>query len=285
MKKWNLVIDVAKCEGCYNCFLSCKDEFVGNDFLPFSVAQPRHGHRWVDVLTKERGRFPKVDVVNLPAQCMHCDNAPCVGAGQGAIRKTGDGIVLIDPAKAQGKRDLRNACPYGSIWWNEERNVAQKCTLCAHLLSEGWKEPRCVQACPTGARRIVKAEDSDVQRMIREENLEVLHPEYKTHPRVYYRNLYRYSKCFIAGDAAYKKGGLIECAEGARVSLFKGSQKIGEVSTDNYGDFKFDGLDEQSGCYALEIELEGCHKKTVQVELTTSKSVGTVMLNEGSVHE
>ncbi|MBO6010468.1 MAG: 4Fe-4S binding protein [Oscillospiraceae bacterium] len=28
------VIDVSKCNGCHNCQLACKDEFVGNDWPP-----------------------------------------------------------------------------------------------------------------------------------------------------------------------------------------------------------------------------------------------------------
>ena len=46
MKKWNLVIDVAKCTNCNNCFLADKDEYVGNDFPGYAAPQPRHGHRW-----------------------------------------------------------------------------------------------------------------------------------------------------------------------------------------------------------------------------------------------
>ena len=279
MEKWNLVIDVAKCEECNNCFLSCKDEHVDNDFLPYSVAQPRHGHRWIDILTKERGQFPKIDVANLPVLCMHCDNAPCIKkASDGAIYKMSNGIVIIDPEKAKGQKEMANSCPYGAIWWNEEKNVAQKCTLCIHLLAEGWKEPRCVQSSPTGAMRIVKAEEAQMQQMIKQENLEVFHPEYKTQPRVYYKNLYRYLKCFIGGDVAFKKDGLIDCAEGARVTLFKRSQKIGEILTDNYGDFKFDNLDEKSGQYTLEILYKGYEKKTIEVELAASKSMGTILL-------
>ena len=100
MEKWNLIIDVAKCEGCNNCFLSCKDEHVDNDFLPYSVAQPRHGHRWIDIIIKERGQYPDIDVANLPVTCMHCDNAPCIKkAGDGAIYKMSNGIVIIDPVK------------------------------------------------------------------------------------------------------------------------------------------------------------------------------------------
>ena len=279
MKKLNLVIDIAKCEDCNNCFLSCKDEHVDNDFLPYSVAQPRHGHRWIDILTKERGQCPTVDVANFPVLCMHCDNAPCIEkAGDGAIYKMSNGIVIIDPEKAKGQKEVVNSCPYGAIWWNEEKNVAQKCTLCAHLLTEGWKEPKCVQACPTGAMRIVKTEDAQMEQMIKHENLEVFHPEYKTQPRVYYKNLYRYLRCFIGGDVAFQKDGIIECAEGARVTLFKNSQEIGQVLTDNYGDYKFDNLEENSGQYTVEIVYKEHQKKTIEVDLSTSKSVGTILL-------
>ncbi len=278
MGKWNVIIDVAKCEECNNCFLSCKDEHVENDFLPYSVAQPRHGHRWIDIAIKERGQFPVIDVANLPVMCMHCDSAPCIKKAGGAIYKMDSGIVIIDPEKAKGHKELVGFCPYGSIWWNEERQVAQKCTLCAHLLAEGWKEPRCVQACPTGAMRIVNAEDAQMQQTIAQERLEVLHPEYKTQPRIYYKNLYRYLKCFIGGDVAYRKNGTTDCAEGARVALFKGAQKIDEVLTDNYGDFKFDNLEEDSGQYTLEIIYKDYGKKTIEVDLVTSRSVGSILL-------
>jgi Fe-S-cluster-containing dehydrogenase component len=280
MEKWNLVIDVAKCEECNNCFLACKDEHVDNDFLPYSVAQPRHGHRWIDIVIKERGQFPDIDIANLPMPCMHCDNAPCMKkAGEGVIYKMSSGIVIIDPEKAKGEKEIVNSCPYGAIWWNEAKNVAQKCTLCAHLLAEGWKEPRCVQACPTGAMRIVKVEDAQMKQIIAQEKLEVLHPEYKTAPRVYYKNLYRYTRCFIAGDVAFKKDGITDCAEGARVTLSKDSQKISEVLTDNYGDFKFDNLEEKSGRYTLEIAFKDYGKKTIEVDLAESKSVGTILLS------
>src|SRR4030042_7202272 len=119
MAKWNLIIDVAKCEVCYNCFLACKDEHVDNDFLPYSAAQPKHGSHWINILTRERGQFPTVDVANLPVPCMHCDNAPCIKkAGNDAIYKTGDGIVIIDPLKAGGKKEIVNSCHYGAISWN-----------------------------------------------------------------------------------------------------------------------------------------------------------------------
>lgn len=279
MEKWNLIIDVEKCEDCNNCFLSCKDEYIDNDFLPYSVAQPRHGPRWMNIIRKERGQFPVIDVAYLPIPCLHCDNAPCVKkAKDGAVYKSNNGIVIIDPEKAKRQKDIVDTCPYGAIWWNEEKDVAQKCTLCAHLLDEGWKEPKCVQSCPTGALRAVKVEDSQMAQIIINEKLEVLHPEYNTKPRVYYKNLYRFFKCFIGGSVAVEAAGVTDCAEGARVTLFKDSEKIDEAVTDNYGDFKFDNLEENSGQYRLEIVFEGYEKKTLEVDLTTSKNVGTILL-------
>jgi nitrate reductase beta subunit len=199
-------------------------------------------------------------------------------ARDGAVYKLENGIVIIDPIRAKGQRDIVNSCPYGAIWWNEEREVPQKCTLCAHLLAEGWQEPRCVQACPTGAMRIMNVTDSQMSQIVKQENLEVLHPEYKTLPRVYYRNLYRYLKCFIAGSVAFQKDGIIDCADGAKVALYRNSEKIGETTADDYGDFKFDNLGENSGDYRLEIDYRTYPRKIVEVQLTTSQNVDTILL-------
>jgi len=278
MKKWSLIIDVATCHDCNNCFLACKDEYFENDFPPYSVAQPRHGHRWMDIMRKERGQYPKVDVSYLPVPCMHCDDAPCVEKSKdGAVYKRDDGIVLIDPEKAKGQKDILGTCPYGAIWWNEERSVPQKCTFCIHLLEEGWKEPRCVQACPTRALRLIHAEESQMQKIIESEDLEVYQPQYKTKPRIYYKNLYRYTRCLIAGSVALRD--MDECADGAKVTLIRGSnKKIDEATTNNYGDFKFDNIEENSGNYSLEIEYPGYKKQTLNIDLKTSMNLGTIFL-------
>jgi Fe-S-cluster-containing dehydrogenase component len=278
-KKWSLIIDVEKCEDCNNCFLACKDEFVDNDFPKYSKAQPRHGHRWINIMRKERGQFPKVDVAYLPVPCMHCDNAPCIRkASDGAIFKRDDGIVVIDPERAEGEKTIIGACPYGAIWWNDALGLPQKCNFCAHLLDKGWKEPRCVQACPTGALRVVHAEGDAIQSLVETEKLDCLYPQHKTEPRVYYKNLYRYFRCFIAGSIAYERNGIVDCAEGARVTLRKGSEILGEVATDNFGDFKFDDLEENSGRYGLDVVFQDHAKKTVEVDLAESLNVGLIVL-------
>src|SRR5450759_249381 len=131
MKKWNMVVDVALCHDCNNCFLSCKDEYVGNDFKGYSAAQPWFGQRWMNVERKERGQYPMVQVAYLPLPCQHCDNAPCL-TKDGAVYKRKDGLVLIDPKKAHGRKEILDSCPYGVIYWNDDQGIPQKCTGCAH---------------------------------------------------------------------------------------------------------------------------------------------------------
>ena len=79
-KKYGMLIDVTRCNGCYNCFLACRDEFYGNDYPGYSAAQPFSGQQWVKVIEKDRGQYPKVKVAYTVVPCMQCENAPCVEA-------------------------------------------------------------------------------------------------------------------------------------------------------------------------------------------------------------
>jgi sulfite dehydrogenase (quinone) subunit SoeB len=279
MKKWYMIIDIEKCEDCNNCFMACKDEHVDNEFSPYSAAQPLHGHRWMNIMRKERGAGSLMDVAYRPTPCMHCDNAPCIKAAEnGAVFKREDGIVIIDPEKSKGQKKIQKACPYNTIYWNQEKDIPQKCSFCAHLLDENWKEPRCVQACATGALKAVFKDDSEMQLIVEHEELEILHPEYKTKPRVYYKNLYRYACSFIAGCVAYISNGLEECAENAKVTLIKDSAVIDECKTDYFGDFKFDHLKENSGEYSIDIVFQDFQKKTIKLNLEKSINIGVSLL-------
>ncbi len=277
MKKWNLVIDVAKCFGCNACAVACHDEYHDNDFPGYAASMAKHGQRWIDILQREMGQVPMVEVAYLPVTCNHCDDAPCVKAAKdGAISKRADGIVIIDPVKAKGQRQLGDACPYGAIYWNEEQQLPQAWPFDAHLLDQGWTRTRGSQVCPTQAIRTVHVEDDDMRRMVDAEGLEVLHPEYKTRPRVYYKNLDRYSKAFVGGSVAGVVAGVIECVEGARVSLHRGDKRIAETRSDAYGDFKFRGLEEGSGAYRVEITDPRFATKVVELTLGLSTYLGTI---------
>ncbi len=271
-----MIVDVAACEDCNNCCLACKDEHVDNEWPGYSRPQPRHGQRWIDVQRTERGQFPLIDVAYRPVMCMQCADAPCVKASEGAIKRRPDGIVLIDPVKAKGKQGLVKSCPYHQIWWNEAEQIPQKCTLCAHLLDQGWKQPRCAQACPTGALRIEHLDDDEMKLRVETDHLECLHPEYKTVPHVYYRNMYRYTSCFIAGSVSVTRDGNTDCAVGVGVRLLTGEKPIASAVTDAFGDFKFDRLASGNN-YAVEIAMPGGNCKTLSIaNLKESKNIGIV---------
>ena len=142
MKKWNMIIDVAECTNCNLCTLATMDEYVGNDWPGYSKPMPKHGHKWINILQKERGQVPMIDIAYVPTMCNHCDDAPCLKAGEGVVKKRDDGIILIDPNEAKGRKDLVDACPYGHIWWNEEHQVPQIWTFDAHLIDQGWQQTR-----------------------------------------------------------------------------------------------------------------------------------------------
>jgi Fe-S-cluster-containing dehydrogenase component len=280
MKKWHLIIDLAKCFNCNLCTLALHDEYFGNEFPGYAAEMPKHGHRWIDIHQKERGAYPMVDVVYLPVTCNHCDNAPCVKAAKsGAVTKRDDGIVMIDPEKARGQRQLVKACPYDAVWWNEARELPQAWPFDAHLLDQGWKQTRGAQVCPTQAMRSVHATDEEMQAIVRDEGLEVLHPEYGTKPRVYYKNLDRWRKAFVGGTLAGSVNGVRECLSGVRVALAKDGRKVAETVSDPYGDFKIDGLDEGSGAYRLEFADSRFGAKSVDFTLGASTYLGTIELS------
>ncbi|MEG0418453.1 4Fe-4S dicluster domain-containing protein [Gordonibacter sp.] len=240
--------DLDKCNGCHNCQIACKDEHVGNDWSPYALPQPDTGQFWCKVDEEVCGSVPHVRVNYLPHQCNHCDDAPCIAVAPEAVHKRDDGLVLIDPDAAKDLRSLVDSCPYGAIFWNEELGLPQKCTGCAHLLDDGWAEPRCVDACCTGALRFGEEEDF-AEELAR---AEVLLPQAGTRPRVHYLNK---PKRFIAITMVDVEGD--EVVEGAAVTLQRaeGAETVSVLATDEFGDAWFENL--APDCYRLRVQKEG----------------------------
>lgn len=248
-----LIIDIARCHDCNNCFMGCKDEHVGNDWPPYTASQPLHGPRWMNILRRERGKYARNDVAYLPMPCQHCENAPCIAAGNGAVTRRDDGIVLIDMVKAKGNKKLADSCPYGAIYYNDEADCPQKCTMCAHLLDDpNWLPglPRCVHNCPTGTLTYVEAEPAEIEKRIASGELEAYRAELGTKPHVLYKNLYKFTKNFASAGILVDG----DCFEGAKVTL-KGGGKECEQTTNFFGEFKFDGLDD--GKYTFKVDAGG----------------------------
>ena len=254
-------IDVAKCSGCYNCQLACKEEHCTNEWLPIAAMQPMTGQFWLKVEEHVEGTKPKVKIHYIPVLCNHCTDPACLKAAKdGAVYKREDGLVIIDPEKAKGQKEIADACPYGAVFWNEELAIPQKCTGCAHLLEEG-KTPRCVDVCHTGAIRF--GEESEFAEFI--DGASVLLPESGTGPKVYYRNI---PGRFIGGTVYDPVEEVV--IRNATCRLTDGAKTI-ETVTDVFGDFWFKDLPQ--GTFDLVIEAEGFETLRFPEIDTTKNSV------------
>lgn len=266
--KWNLIVDVGRCDNCRNCFLATKDEHIGNNFPGYAAPQPEKEHSWVDIRHKERGHYPIVEANFMPVMCNHCDDAPCMKvAKDGAITKRDDGIVVIHPEKSKGQKEIVDSCPYGAVYWNEEKQIPQAWIFDAHLLDTGWTKPRVEQSCPTDVFRSLKIDDAEMQQIQEQEGLDVLLPEQGTKPRVYYKNLHLMDTCFVSGSVTTDIDGVEECAEGAEAVLKQNDTEVGRATTDVFGEFKIDKIAPESGTYELHLTSKSWGSLTKSLEV------------------
>ncbi|MBW2029897.1 MAG: oxidoreductase [Deltaproteobacteria bacterium] len=272
-----MAIDLNYCIGCYNCQIACKDEHVGNEYPSITKPQPTFGHFWMSIQEIERVYSPSnIEVVYIPTPCRHCDDPACMKAAKdGAVYKREDGIVIIDPEKAKGQRGLVEACPYGSIYWNEEEEIPQKCTFCAHLLDDGWKEPRCVQSCPVSCMVFGDLDDpeSKISKFLEGKDAEALEPEKGTQPNVKYLGL---PKPCLAGTVIF--GDKDECAKGVSVFLEGKDGSRRETETDFFGDFTFDNI--QKAQYRIGFEARGYRGRSVDFDMAADELyLGEIILD------
>ena len=228
----------------------------------------------MQVIKKERGKYPKIKVNYLVVPCMHCDNAPCARTAQnGAVYKRNDGIVIIDPIKSKGQKELLLSCPYRGIFWNDEKGIPQKCTFCAHLLDQGWKRPRCVEACSTGVLVFGDLDDpkSEVSEFLASGKTEVLYPEYGLGEKVRYFGL---PKRFIAGSVIF--GDTEGYAEGAEITIY-GDDGKKVVKADTYGDFELDGLNANK-VFKVSVNSPGYRSQTYKVNTDNDVYMGNIIL-------
>lgn len=245
------IFDYSICNGCRNCQIACKDEHCNQVWPPYAEAQPTTGQFWMNLTETVRGQVPVVKISYEARFCNHCANAPCKACAPDAVYTRDDGLVIIDPEKAKGKRELVDSCPFGAVYYNDELGIAQKCTGCAHLLDNGWDEPRCVDACPTGALKFVDEADIDLAEFETFEELD------GCGPRVYLKNK---PKRFIAGCLIDEEAD--EVVIGAQVVLNNSAgEAVLKLQTDEFGDFKFDQIDK--GVYTV---IAGGN--TIEVDVT-----------------
>lgn len=171
-KKFVMVIDLAKCDGCGKCTKACNKMH----YLPSSK-------EWIEVL--EMQDAPETTPYYFPKPCMHCDNPPCTKVCPvDATFKREDGIVAIDTDRCIGCRFCMAACPYSVRLFNwiepikpniiettpaaenvfqSKKGCVEKCDFCPHMAREG-KLPACVTSCPMNAIWFGDANEDAVTR-------------------------------------------------------------------------------------------------------------------------
>ena len=256
-----ILFDSSLCNGCYSCQFACKDEHCGNDWSPIAAEQPITGQFWCHVKQYDRGKCPEVKVQYTPVICGQCDDAPCLAAAKdGAVYRREDGLIIIDPEKAKGQKAIMDACPAGCIFWNDELDIPQKCTGCAHLLDGGWTVPRCVDICATGALTYV--DEADIP-----ENAKPLPELDGLGSHVYYMNI---PKKWIYG--CYADKGNNEVIIGADVKLIDAAgTEVASLKTDDFGEFRFKELDDAA--YKVVIAATGGFKEVTLDADTTDADV------------
>lgn len=244
------LIDVKACVGCHACQIGCKDEHCDQAWMPYAEAQPEVGQFWCKVNQYERGAIPHVKVAYIPV--LGGQNAEIAAYAPEVLMEREDGLQVIDPAKAVGRKDL--AEKFEGVYWNEALNIPQACTGCAHLIDDEdspIRVPRCADNCHVDAIQFGEKEELDLEGA-------------EGGPIVYYKGL---PKRFIAAtvyDPAEE-----EVIIGAAVTA-TGEAGTFTTVTDEWGDFWLNDLPEAD--WTLTIEMDG--KKVEMAVSTKEKDMG-----------
>jgi len=185
-RRWGMVIDPRRCIGCHACTVAC----IAQNGLPVGVS-----YRTVPEV--ESGTFPSLERFFMPANCMQCENAPCIKAAnavvKGSMARRADGIVTIDYKRMKGRKVFKaadKACPYdhalyydaGRSWtsgtpaiqpydkrgsheygvtWSRAKTqgATRKCHFCTERIDAGLL-PACVATCTGQAMHFGDLRDS-----------------------------------------------------------------------------------------------------------------------------
>jgi len=199
MRRWGILVDVAKCNDCDACVTACREEngWQGHN-------RPATDAQWIRKVTvrdKETGF-----VQTLPLMCQHCEHPPCVDVcPTGASFKRADGIVLVDKHICIGCRYCMMACPYKARSFVHEDTTDQKayaprgkgtvesCTLCVHRVDDG-RIPACVEACSKDGHQALvfgdlKDANSDIRKRLAAVSSTQLRPDLNLNTGVRYSGL------------------------------------------------------------------------------------------------
>ena len=153
-----VVADPSKCTGCRACEVACFTSHNANNNVGCTVGT-------INIPVIPRLYLVKDDVVCMPIQCRHCEDAPCLNTCPVKAISRIDNSVIVDEVKCIGCKTCLLACPFGAIDLltqyedskpveqraiDESNKIAYKCDLC-----KDKDKLACVNACPNQALKLV----------------------------------------------------------------------------------------------------------------------------------
>ena len=225
MTRYAMIIDLHSCVGCGTCDIVCKLENLVPEgvFMSYHATQtsgefPDVSYSYTPLMCNHCANAACVGA--CPTGAMHkdddgltvCDSDRCISCGAcaaacpyGAITPAPERTAAADlaavPALIEGCTssggEVQNEAGNDFVTLNPalaqyglprtEPGAPLKCQMCKHLVYHGGL-PRCVEACPAGARIFGNEEDiyGEIYALKEEYEPVVLNPEAGTEPHVYY---------------------------------------------------------------------------------------------------
>ena len=125
--QYGFYFDQNRCTGCFTCVVACRD---WHD-VPAGPA------RWMRLLYREEGKFPKVFVSHMATPCYHCTEPVCayVCPNEAITKRDEDGIVVVDREKCREEKacGIISGNGTGLLYAEQEAPCQLSCPVHLHI--------------------------------------------------------------------------------------------------------------------------------------------------------